>query len=112
MATAAQHALGALFRARDIERYPVAFLRCARKGRLEREMLWQLFLPRLATIDDRRIIALLGKFPRGRDPYGDLEFLKPSAVRVLGRDGWASIVESVAREAPAPAGRARIESLR
>ena len=112
MAAAAQHALGALFRARDIERYPVAFVRSARKGRLEREMLWQLFLPRLATIDDKRIVALLGKFPRGRDPHGDIDLLKQSAIRVLGREGWASVVDSAVRDAPSPESRARLELLR
>lgn len=108
--TAAPHALGALFRARDIERYPVAFLKCATKGRLAREMLWQLFLPRLGSIDDRRIVALLGKFPRGRDPSGDLEMLRPAALRVLGRDGWSAILDAAVRETPGA--RTRIESLR
>jgi hypothetical protein len=107
---AAPYALGALFRSRDIERYPIAFVKSVRKGRLEREMLWQLFLPRLRSIDDKRIVALLGKFPRGRDPVTDLELLKPAALRVLGREGWSAILDAAARETPSS--RARIESLR
>ncbi len=109
---AAPHALGALFRARDIERYPVAFAKCAEKGRLAREMLWQLFLPRLATIEDKRIIALLGRHPRGRDAKTDLELIKPAAIRTLGRQGWDAIVDAAVREAGDKAAKDRLELLR
>jgi len=109
---AAPHALGALFRARDIERYPVAFAKCAEKGRLAREMLWQLFLPRLATIEDKRIIALLGRHPRGRDAKTDLELIKPAAIRTLGRPGWDAIVDAAVRDAQDQAAKDRLELLR
>jgi hypothetical protein len=115
-ADAAPFALGALFRARDIERYPAAFAKCAIKGRLAREMLWHLFLPRLATLDDKRIVALLGRFPRGRDPRVDLELLKPTAMRALGEAGWGQLCDAAVRDASASGAAQsvldRIEALR
>lgn len=115
-ADAAPFALGALYRARDIERYPVAFAKCADKSRLAREMLWQLFVPRLTTLDDKRIVALLGRYPRGRDPsgaQGDLATIKPAAIRVLGRDGWNALCDAALRElAGNKAAQDRIQSLR
>lgn len=109
---AAPHALGALFRARDIERYPVAFAKSARKGRIERAMLWQLFLPRLATIDDQRVVALLGRYPRGRDPKTDLELIKQTALRVLGKPGWNALCDAAVRDATDQGVKDRIELLR
>jgi len=109
---AAPHALGALFRARDIERYPVAFAKSARKGRIERAMLWQLFLPRLTTIDDQRIVALLGRYPRGRDPKTDLELIKQTALRVLGKPGWNALCDAAVRDATDQGVKDRIELLR
>ena len=111
-AAAAPHALGALFRARDIERYPVAFAKSARKGRLERAMLWQLFLPRLAAMDDQRVVALLGRYPRGRDPRTDLELIKQTALRVLGKPGWNALCDAAVREATDQGVKDRIELLR
>jgi hypothetical protein len=111
-AAAAPFALGALFRTRDIERYPIAFAKCAEKSRLAREMLWQLFLPRLGTIEDKRIVALLGRHPRGRDPKLDLELIKPTAMRTLGRQGWDAIVDAAVREAQDQAAKDRLELLR
>ncbi len=111
-ADAAPFALGALFRARDIERYPIAFAKSARKDRLAREMLWHLYLPRLATLDDKRIVALLGRYPRGRDPKIDLELIKPTAVRTLGAAGWSQLLDAAARDAAANgASKAAIERL-
>lgn len=109
---AAPYALGALFRARDIERYPVAFTKCAEKTRLAREMLWQLFLPRLSTIEDKRVVALLGRNPRGSDPKLDLELVKPAALRTLGRQGWDAIVDAAVREAQDQGAKDRLELLR
>ncbi len=111
-AAAAPYALGALFRARDIEQYPIAFAKSAVKGRLAREMLWQLFVPRLSNLDDKRIVALLGRYPRGRDPRIDLEFLKPTAIRALGSAGWNAIVDAAIADAGSAGVKERLELLR
>ena len=75
-------------------------------------MLWQLFLPRLATIEDKRIVALLGRNPRARDPRSDLEAIKPAVVRTLGKQGWSAIIDAAVGDAPDAAAKDRIESLR
>jgi hypothetical protein len=75
-------------------------------------MLWQLFLPRLATTEDKRIIALLGRYPRGRDAKTDLELIKPAAIRTLGRQGWDAIIDAAVRDAQDQAAKDRLELLR
>jgi hypothetical protein len=111
-AQAAPYALGALFRARDIERFPAAFAKCATKSRIEREMLWQLFLPRLTTLEDQRLVALLARFPRGRDVTGDLQTIKPTVVRVLGQSGWDAVCNAAVKDATDKSVKDRIELLR
>ena len=121
-AVAAPYALGALFRARDIVRYPIAFAKCAvvmsgagkgtNRDRVAREMLWQLFLPRLGAIEDKRVVALLGKFPRGWDVTIDLTVIKPTIKRVLGNPGWNAICDYAVSAAADKGSKDRIELLR
>ena len=111
-ADAAPFALSALFRARDIAGYPIAFAKSRRKDRVAREMLWQLFLPRLGTLDDKRVCALLGKYPRGYDAIIDLGVLKPTLLRVLGQSGWNAICDAAVANAPDQGAKDRIELLR
>ena len=121
-AAAAPYALGALFRARDIVRYPIAFAKCAvvmsgagkgtNRDRVAREMLWQLFLPRLGAIEDKRVVALLGKFPRGWDVTIDLTVIKPTIKRVLGNPGWNAICDYAVSAAADKGLKDRIELLR
>jgi hypothetical protein len=97
--TAAPFALGAVFRARDLNAYAAAFAMCATHTPLASDMLWQLSVPRLPSLSDARICALLGRNPRGPDVTLDLTMLHATALRVLGADGWRSIVDGARRRA-------------
>ncbi len=113
---AARYALGALFRARDVERFAVAFAKSTHKtgdeSRAARNMLWHLFLPRIATLEDKRFCALLGRYPRGRDASIDLAMIKPAVLRLLGKPAWETICDAAIRETDLPMIKAKIDSLR
>jgi hypothetical protein len=98
---AAPFALGAVFRARDLNAYAAAFAMCATHTPLASDMLWQLSVPRLPSLSDARICALLGRNPRSPDVTLDLTMLHATALRVLGADGWRSIVDGARRRARA-----------
>lgn len=109
---ASQFALGALFRERDFDGYAAAFATSSKRDGIAREMLWQLAVPRLATLVDPRVAALLGRSLRGPDPTIDLVMLKPAAVRLLGNDGWRQICDKARAEAASDSMRAKIDSVR
>ena len=109
---AAPYALGALFRARDLDNFAVAYAMTSKPNRVARQMLWQLALPRLTTIMDPRIVALLARDPRGNDPSLDLLMLKPAGQRLLGDDGWRAAMDRLARETQNETARGKIEALR
>jgi hypothetical protein len=75
-------------------------------------MLWQLATPRLGSLTDARVAALLGRDPRGPDPSIDLALLKPVATRLLGREAWTRIVADAERMTADEAVRSRIGALR
>jgi hypothetical protein len=77
-----------------------------------RDMLWQLATPRMGALSDMRLVALLGRDPRGPDASVDLATLRPTALRVLGREGWSRIVGDAERAATDATVRARIGALR
>jgi len=109
---AAPFALGALFRARDLDGYAVAYAMTERPSRIARQMLWQLAVPRLGLISDPRVVALLARDPRGPDPSVDLIMLRPTGMRLLGTDGWRAAVDRLARETANGDLRRQIESAR
>jgi hypothetical protein len=109
---AAPHALGALFRARDLEGFAAAYAGCKVTTPKARSMLWQLATPRLGSLTDARVAALLGRDPRGPDPSIDLALLKPVATRLLGREAWSRIVADAERMTADEAVRSRIGALR
>ena len=109
---AAPHALGALFRARKLDEFAVAFAQTARPNDWQRDMLWHLATPRLGALDDARIAALLGRNARGPDRSLDLANLKPAALRLLGRDGWNAICDAASRDTTEAVYRSRVESVR
>jgi hypothetical protein len=104
--------LGALFRARDLVGFVAAYELCKAPPPRTRDMLWQLATPRLSSIADAHVVALLGRDPRGPDASVDLALLKPAAVRVLGRDGWSRIVADAEAAASDDAVRGRVSALR
>ena len=104
--------LGALFRARDLDAFVRAYALCKVTTPRMRDMLWQLATPRLPSISDQHLVALLGRDPRGPDSSLDLALLKSTAVRALSREGWDRIVTDAARASGDDAVRARIEALR
>jgi hypothetical protein len=109
---AAPYALGALFRARDLDGYAVAYAMTAKPSRVARQMLWQLAVPRLGLVTDPRVVALLARDPRGPDPSVDLMTLRPTGLRLLGSDGWRAAVDRLARETTNGDLRRQIESAR
>ena len=104
--------LGAHFRARDLEAFMRAYELCKDTTPRARDMLWQLATPRLSSVADQRLVALLGRDPRGPDASLDLALLKPTAIRLLRREGWDRIVSDAVQAASDDAVRARIEALR
>jgi hypothetical protein len=108
----APYALGALFRARDLEGLVAAFALCEVTPPKARDMLWQLATPRLSSLADARTVALLARDPRGADPSIDLALLKPAATRLLGRDAWSRIVDDAERLTTDDTIRGRISALR
>ncbi len=104
--------LGAHFRARDLEAFMRAYELCKVTTPRARDMLWQLATPRLSSVADQRLVALLGRDPRGPDASLDLALLKPTAIRLLRREGWDRIVSDAVQAASDDAVRARIEALR
>ncbi|MBI1303386.1 MAG: hypothetical protein GC172_06325 [Phycisphaera sp.] len=109
---AAPHALGAIFRARDLEAFTAAFAAGGAKAPAARDMLWHLAQPRLASLSDARLASVLAAHPRGPDQSVDLEAIRTAAVRLMGREAWGRTVSEVAREAASDSVRARIMSLR
>ena len=75
-------------------------------------MLWQLATPRLGSLNDARTVALLARDPRGPDPSIDLALLKPTAMRLLGREAWARILTDAERLSTDETVRSRINALR
>lgn len=108
----ASYALGALFRARDLEGFAVAYAMTSKPSRTARQMLWQLAIPRLALLQDPRLVALLARDPRGPDPSIDLLQLKATGVRLLGAEGWSSAMDRLARETTNETMRGKVEALR
>jgi hypothetical protein len=104
--------LGAHFRARDLEAFMRAYELCKVTTPRARDMLWQLATPRLSSVADQHLVALLGRDPRGPDASLDLALLKPTAIRLLRREGWDRIVSDAVQAASDDAVRARIEALR
>jgi hypothetical protein len=111
-ALSAPHALGAFFRARDLTALSRAYELCKVTTPRARDMLWQLATPRLSSVSDQRLVALLGRDPRGPDASLDLALLKPTAIGALGREGWERIVSDAEHAATDDAVRARIGALR
>ena len=109
---AAVHVLGALFRARDLDGLAAAYAACKVTSPKARDMLWQLATPRLGSITDARLVALLARDPRGTDPSLDLALLKPVAMRLLGREAWSRVVTDAERLTADDAVRSRISALR
>ncbi|MFM7051561.1 MAG: hypothetical protein ACKOYN_05425, partial [Planctomycetota bacterium] len=104
--------LGALFRKRDLGGVAEAFARIDAPTLSEKDMLWHLAMPRLGSIDDARVVALLGRNLRGWDPTNDLKTLKDAAVRVLGPRGWQQVCDGAAARVEDAGVRAKIEGLR
>ncbi len=109
---AAPYALGALFRTRDLAAFATAYDAARVVTPRARDMLWQLATPRMGALSDMRLVALLGRDPRGPDASVDLGLLRPTALRVLGREGWSRIVGDAERAATDATVRARIGALR
>jgi hypothetical protein len=111
-AEAAPHAVGAAFRARDHAKLAELLAAIPNPDLRQRDMLWQLVVPRLATVADERVVRELGRLARDLDPVEDLTLLKPAAIRVLGRDGWERIRADVEARTTDQSLRAKIASLR
>jgi len=111
-AICASHVLGAMFRARDLDGLAGAYIACETAPPRARDMLWQLATPRLGSLNDARTVALLARDPRGPDPSIDLALLKPTAMRLLGREAWARILTDAERLSTDETVRSRINALR
>ena len=109
---AAGFALGPMFRARDLDALVAAYSACKVTPPKARDMLWQLATPRLNSITDARVVALLSRDPRGPDPSIDLALLRPAALRLLGRDAWARVLTDAEAGVTDETIRARISALR
>ncbi|MCE2881902.1 MAG: hypothetical protein LW636_06040 [Planctomycetaceae bacterium] len=108
----ARHALGALFRKRDLTAFAEAFARVDTPTLSEKDMLWHLAMPRLGSFDDARVLALLGRNLRGWDPTNDLKTLKDAAVRVLGARAWQSVCDGAAARITDAGVKAKVDGLR
>jgi hypothetical protein len=75
-------------------------------------MLWQLATPRLNTLSNAHLVALLSRDPRGPDPSVDLALLRPTGLRVLGRDAWARVISDAEAVVADETIRARVSALR
>lgn len=109
---AAPFAVGAAFRARDLAKLAGIIAAIPSPDLRQRDMLWQLAMPRIATVADEAVVRELGRAVRDLDPVEDLAALKPVALRVLGREGWERIRAQVESETKDATIRGQIASLR
>ena len=109
---AASFALAPMFRARDLDAFAGAYLACKVTPPKARDMLWQLATPRLNAIADARVVALLARDPRGPDPSVDLALLRPTALRLLGREAWSRVLADAEALVSDETIRGRISALR
>ncbi len=109
---AAPFALGALFRARDLDAFSTAFSLSSVHSPLALDMLWQLAVPRLSSLNDPRVCALLGRHLRGPNLTIDLTLLRETAVRLVGRSGWNAICDgALARARASGSGDATLQAI-
>lgn len=109
---AAGFVLGPMFRARDLDALVGAYAACKVTPPKARDMLWQLATPRLNTLSNAHLVALLSRDPRGPDPSVDLALLRPTGLRVLGRDAWARVISDAEAVIADETIRARVSALR
>ncbi|MBC22809.1 MAG: hypothetical protein CMJ32_02675 [Phycisphaerae bacterium] len=85
--------LPAMFRVRDFQGFISAWKLMGEHTRVERDMLWHLFTPRLDSIDDPDLVAQLQIHVRPERPDEDLRRILPLLERFFGRDVARSAVQ-------------------
>ncbi|MCH2160673.1 MAG: hypothetical protein MK085_02245, partial [Phycisphaerales bacterium] len=110
---AAPAALGPLFRTRSFDAFIDAYERLPQGARRDeaQDMLWHLATPRLGTLQEPDVIALLARSPRQSSLEVDLRRLKPHLDRVLGEGSGRAVIQRALESARTESSRKALRKL-
>jgi hypothetical protein len=109
---AAIQVLGSLFRLQDRDAFIEAWRRIKTPTRLQRDMLWQLLGPALASSTDDDVLMLLEQEVKGPTPSSHIEMLAPHLAKRYGSAAVMKLIQRASRTASAGQETQRLDGLK